>query len=333
MHLVQLADHQNRAVAIVDGNALLPLSQYHSIYQLAVAAIDSDRTIPELLQSAGTKSALDYDEVYVGTSSWRLLPSFDHPLDFAHLTVTGTGLTHKASAENRAAMHQKETATVTDSMRMYQLGMDGGRPPQGGIGVQPEWFYKGDGSILKAHGDDLHVPSYADDGGEEPEIAGVYVISRDGHPYRVGLTVGNEFADHVMERKNYLYLAPSKLRECSLGPELWIDSEPFADIAGTVAIERQNAILWKANIYSGENNMCHSVANIEHHHFKYDLHRKPSDAHIHFFGADTFSFGENVCLQDGDVMEVSFPAFGRPLRNTLKVGSKGHHLISVRSLG
>lgn len=332
MHLVQLADHENRVVAIVDGNALLPLSQYRSIYLLAFAAIDKGRTIPELLQNAGTESALNYDEVYGGASSWRLLPSFDHPSDAAHLTVTGTGLTHKASAENRAAMHQKETVTVTDSMRMYQLGMDGGRPPQGSIGVQPEWFYKGDGSILKAHGDKLMVPPYADDGGEEPEIAGAYVISRDGQPYRVGLTIGNEFADHVMERKNYLYLAPSKLRECSLGPALWIDPEPFADVAGTVAIERQNAILWKANIYSGENNMCHSVANIEHHHFKYDLHRRPRDAHIHFFGADAFSFGENVRLQDGDVMEVSFPNFGRPLRNTLKIAKREQHPVSVRSL-
>lgn len=333
MHLVQLADHDNRFVAIVEGSTLLLLSQYRSIYQIAFAAINSDRTIPELLQKAGTESELDYDEVYGGASSWHLLPSFDHPSDPAHLTVTGTGLTHKASAENRAAMHQKETVTVTDSMRMYRLGLDGGRPPQGGIGVQPEWFYKGDGSILRAHGDDLHVPSYADDGGEEPEIAGVYIISRDGYPYRVGLTVGNEFADHVMERKNYLYLAPSKLRECSLGPELWVDPGLFADIAGTVAIERQNKIVWKTNIYSGENNMCHSIANIEHHHFKYDLHRKSGDAHIHFFGADAFSFGENVRLLDSDVMEISFPAFGRPLRNTLKIARNEQHPINVRSLG
>jgi hypothetical protein len=333
MHLVQLANQQDRLVAIVDGNTLHPLAEFSSIYQLAFVAIQRNRTIPELIRNAQKASVLSYDAICAGASPWRLLPSFDHPADPAHLTVSGTGLTHKASAENRAAMHKKETITVTDSMRMYKLGMEGGRPEQGNIGVQPEWFYKGDGSILKAHGDELLVPSYADDGGEEPEIAGVYVIGPDSQPYRVGFTAGNEFADHVMERKNYLYLAPSKLRSCAIGPELWIDCEPFKDIAGTVAIERGKKILWKADIFSGENNMCHSVANLEHHHFKYDLHRRPGDAHVHFFGADAFSFGDNVRLQDGDVMEISFPALGRPLRNSLKIASKEQKLVSVHRLG
>ncbi|HLH35944.1 MAG TPA: AraD1 family protein [Alloacidobacterium sp.] len=333
MHLVQLADQQDRLVAIVDGSVLHPIPEFPSIYQLAFAAIQQNRTIAELAQNAKTTSALSYDAVYEGTSPWRLLPSFDHPADPAHLTVSGTGLTHKASAENRAAMHKNETITVTDSMRMYQLGMGAGHPERGIIGVQPEWFYKGDGSILNAHGDDLLVPPYADDGGEEPEIAGAYIIGPDGQPYRVGFTVGNEFADHVMERKNYLYLAPSKLRSCAIGPELWIDCEPFGNIPGTVAIEREKKILWKADIFSGEDNMCHSVANLEHHHFKYELHRRPGDAHVHFFGADAFSFGDDIRLQDGDVMEINFPALGRPLRNRLKVATEKQQLVSIRSLG
>jgi hypothetical protein len=333
MHLVQVTNQQERLVAIVDGNNLHPLSEFPSIYQLAFTAIQQNRTIPDLVQNAKSASPLSYDAVYEGASPWRLLPSFDHPTDPAHLTVSGTGLTHKASAENRAAMHKNETIAVTDSMRMYQLGMEAGRPEQGCIGIQPEWFYKGDGSILKTHGEELLVPSYADDGGEEPEIAGVYIIGTDGQPYRVGFTVGNEFADHVMERKNYLYLAPSKLRSCAIGPELWIDCEPFENIPGTVAIEREKQILWKADIFSGENNMCHSVANLEHHHFKYDLHRRPGYAHVHFFGADAFSFGEDIRLQDGDVMEISFPVLGRPLRNRLKAATEEQQLVSVHRLG
>jgi hypothetical protein len=63
--------------------------------------------------------------------------------------------------------------------------------------------------------------------------------------------------------------------------------------------------------------MCHSLANIEHHHFKYESHRRPGDLHIHFFGADAFSFGDGVRLQDGDVMQVRFAGFGRALRNPL----------------
>ncbi len=75
-------------------------------------------------------------------------------------------------------------------------------PRPGRIGVQPEWFYKGTGTILRAHGESLSVPSFADDGGEEPEIAGIYVIDDDGNPRRVGFTMGNEVADQVMEKKN-----------------------------------------------------------------------------------------------------------------------------------
>jgi len=48
----------------------------------------------------------------------------------------------------------------TDSMRMYQWGVDGGRPEAGEIGVSPEWFYKGTGAVLRAHGDPLEVPPH-----------------------------------------------------------------------------------------------------------------------------------------------------------------------------
>ena len=196
--------------------------------------------------------------------------------------MSGTGLTHKASAENRAAMHKETNAALTDSAKMYQLGLEGGQPSKDQIGIQPEWFYKGDGSVLRGHGDELETPPYAWDGGEEPEIAGAYVISRMGVPFRVGLMVGNEFSDHKMEKKNYLYLAPSKLRNCSVGPELTIGELSFDDVPGTVSIERDGAILWTKQIWTGQKNMCHSVANLEHHHFKYEAHRRPGDAHIHF---------------------------------------------------
>ena len=48
------------------------------------------------------------------------------------------------------------------------------------------------------------------------------------------------------------------------------------------------------------------------------LVRNP-DGDIHFFGADAFSFGAGITLQDGDVMVVAFQGFGRPLRNPLKL--------------
>ncbi len=89
--------------------------------------------------------------------------------------VSGTGLTHHSSALNRNVMHQTEAGTLTDSMKVYQWGIEGGKPGEGKIGIQPEWFYKGTGSVLKAHGEALLVPNFGNDGGEEPEIAGMYI--------------------------------------------------------------------------------------------------------------------------------------------------------------
>lgn len=333
VHLVQIVNHDRRAVAMVEGERLHVLDGCATVYALALSAIRSGKSLTERVSDAARSSILDYAALYEGRTEWRLLAPIDHPEDPARVTVSGTGLTHKVSAENRAAMHGESTAKRTDSMRMYQMGKEGGHPPAGTIGVQPEWFYKGNGSILRACMEELVVPAYAEDGGEEPEIAGLYVIADNGQPYRIGFTLGNEFSDHVMEEKNYLYLAPSKLRNCSLGPELIVGgSEVFADISGSVAIEREKAVLWKHDIYSGEANMCHSLANLEHHLFKYETHRRPGDVHIHFFGADAFSFGGKVSLRDGDVMEIRFPGFGMPLRNPIRFANKDQSAVVVRTM-
>lgn len=333
VHLVQIANRDRRAVAVAEGESLHVLDGYATVYDLALGAIRSGSSLTERVQGATRGDFLDYAAVYEGRTEWRLLLPIDHPEDLARITVSGTGLTHKVSAENRAAMHGGSAAKSTDSMRMYQMGKDGGCPAAGTIGVQPEWFYKGNGSILRAYMEELIVPAYAEDGGEEPEIAGIYLIADDGQPYRVGFTLGNEFSDHVMEQKNYLYLAPSKLRNCALGPELIVGgNEAFGNLSGSVAIERENSVLWKHDIYSGEANMCHSLANLEHHHFKYEMHRRPGDIHIHFYGADAFSFGGNVSLRDGDFMEVKFPDFGMPLRNPIRFAKKEQSAVQVRTI-
>jgi hypothetical protein len=150
-------------------------------------------------------------------------------------------------------------------------------------------------------------------------------------PWRIGFTQGNEFSDHEFEKRNYLYLAASKLRTCSIGPELVIAAD-FESVPGTVAIQRGGRALWSRSICSGENNMSHSVANLEHHHFKFEQHRRPGDLHIHFFGADAFSFGEGVRLEDGDVMEVQFQGFGRALRNPLRRSSETQRPVVVQEL-
>ena len=334
MRLVQITNGRERRVSMVDGETLrlIDARRCADVYSLAMKAAESGQGLRSLVYDAVGEERLEYAALYEGTSPWKLLPSFDHPADPARCMVSGTGLTHKASAENRAAMHKDAPTEVTDSMRMYQMGLEAGRPEAGAIGVQPEWFFKGNGFALRAHGEPLAIPSYGWDGGEEPEIAGVYVIGPNGQPYRVGLTVGNEFSDHRMERKNYLYLAPSKLRNCSIGPELTVGEVQFEDVPGTVVVYREREVLWRKEIWTGEKNMSHAVANLEHHHFKYEAHRRPGDAHVHFFGTDAFSFGEGVDLQAGDVMEVSFPQFGKALRNPLRIEKEAERLVGVKVL-
>jgi hypothetical protein len=78
--------------------------------------------------------------------------------------------------------------------------------------------------------------------------------------------------------------------------------------------------------------MCHSLANIEHHHFKFAAHRQPGDLHVHYFGACSLSFGAGIKLGDGDIMEISFAGFGRPLRNPLRLARHKNKLIKVKAL-
>lgn len=328
-NLVQLKNQDGRrAIAAVEGDDLAILAGPATVHELALTAAAKAIRISTLLGQ--TVERVSYDAVCDGQSPWTLLPPLDHPDQPARCLVSGTGLTHKASALNRNAMHEKP-AQLTDSMRMFQWGLDGGRPAAGEIGTAPEWFYKGTAAILRAHGQPLDSPAFADDGGEEPEIAGLYVIDGDGQPRRVGFAQGNEFSDHAFEKRNYLYLAHSKLRTCSVGPELALDHD-FDDVPGRVAILRGGQVIWERAIRSGEKNMCHSLANMEHHHFKYPEHRQPGDVHVHFFGADAFSFGDGLQLQNGDVMEVSFFGFGRALRNPIRIETGGVRLFAAQAL-
>jgi hypothetical protein len=322
------------------------LQSCSTVYELAHLAIQLNQQLRSHIEQLDSGDRLEYDDVYAGRSDWKLLSPIDHP-EPSRCFVTGTGLTHKGSAENRQSMHvataSQQNPTIdpqspapnpqppTDSMKMFQIGLEGGRPAAGQIGAAPEWFYKGVGTILRAHNQPLSVPSHGLDGGEEAEIAGVYLIDADGTPHRIGLVQGNEFSDHVMESKNYLYLAPSKLRDCSLGPELVVEPT-FDDVSGQSTIERGEKVIWQAAQATGEQRMCHSVSNLEHHHFKHTEHRRPGDVHVHFFGADMFSFKDRLRLEDGDVMSIAFEGFGRPLRNPIRVDDSDEKLVVAKSL-
>src|SRR6185312_2316749 len=330
--LIQIKKGNTRRVALVQEPQLRLLGGCSSIYTLANSAIASGMKLSEAVRQRITQETLDYDEVYDQKSEWHILPAMDHPEDPGRCLISGTGLTHLGSARSRQNMHSATEEVLTDSMKIFRWGIEGGRPDPGKIGTAPEWFYKGNGMMLRAHGEPLDRPAYAEDGGEEGEVAGVYVIDPEGHPRRVGMTTGNEFSDHRFEKKNYLNLAGSKLRNCAIGPELVVDPE-FQSVAGKVMIERDGQILWSKEIRTGEAEMCHSLQNMEHHHFKFEGHRRPGDVHVHFFGADSLSFSDGVELADGDVMQVSFEGFGRPLRNRLRTAKANPTLVEIKSLG
>lgn len=129
-------------VALVEEPQLRLLNNFTSIYDLATKAIENGDALTSLVQENLSDISLEYDAVYEGNSEWKLLPAFDHPDDVSKLMLAGTGLTHKASAENRDKMHMaKAESELTDSMKIYLMGVEGGHPQKGKIGVQPEWFY------------------------------------------------------------------------------------------------------------------------------------------------------------------------------------------------
>jgi hypothetical protein len=316
MRLVQFeTGHGERRVGIVDGNAISALGAVASMRELARLAIAQGRTLEQQAVDALHGEQFDYRELL---AELRVLNPLDHE-DPAHVLVSGTGLTHFGSATARDQMHKKaqeQEAHMSDSMRIFKWGVEGGRPKPGALGVQPEWFYKGDGAIVVRPGMQLPAPSFADDAGEEPEIVGLYIIGANRTPFRLGFALGNEFSDHVMERKNVHYMAHSKLRYCSFGPELRTGALP-AHISGMSRIRRKGRVIWEKEFLSGEDNMCHSLDNLEYHHFKYNQFLRPGDIHIHFFGAATLSFADAVQTLDGDEFEIDAPEFGMPLINIL----------------
>jgi hypothetical protein len=336
MRLIQFLDAQGRPrVGRIDaaGATVAAVVGYSSTYELALAAISRGTTLANLVSSIACETEESYPALL---PSGRVLAPLTHP-DPAHCHVSGTGLTHLGSAATRNAMHleakspAQNAPPTTDSMRMFQWGVEGGRPAGNKPGAQPEWFYKGNGSMVVACGRPLVAPEFALDFGEEPEVVGLYVIAPDGSPVRLGFAIGNEFSDHVTERQNYLYLAHSKLRQCGVGPELRTGALP-EHLEGWSRIRRGGAVRWEKPFLTGEANMCHSFANLEYHHFKYAAHRTPGDVHLHFFGTATLSFADGIRVEPGDEFEIDLPALGAPLVNSLAVTPGGFALYAVQAL-
>lgn len=330
MRLVQFTNSlgERRVGAVAADGELRLTTREHTVYDLAQAAISSGISLDEVVSGQLGDEREDYDAI---VAERRILPPLDHP-EPARFLITGTGLTHLGSADARDRMHDLAhgpEAEMTDSMKIFRMGLDGGKPLEGEIGVQPEWFFKGVGTCVVPPEAPLPLPSFALAGGEEAEIVGLYLIGPDGTPWRLGFAIGNEFSDQVTEAQNYLYLAHSKLRACSFGPEMLVGTLP-QNVEGRIQILRDGASIWQGEFLSGEANMSHSIRNLEHYHFRYEMFRRPGDLHAYFFGAAILSCANGVTTTTGDVFEINVPVFGRALRNSMVASEPV--TVSVRQL-
>lgn len=322
-----LKDGRRAVAARIDDQAHL-VPGVETTRQLALAALEAGRGLEAEVKTRGAGISVD---LAAALDEGRLLLPLDHE-DPAHLHLTGTGLTHLGSASARDKMHASlDAGELTDSMKMFRMGLEGGKPEAGRIGAQPEWFWKGNGYNAVAPGQPLASPGFALDAGEEPEIAGLYMVAPDGRPVRLGFALANEFSDHVTERGNYLWLAHSKLRPASYGPEMRVGDLP-QNVEGTSSLIRGGKTIWEKPFLSGEANMSHSLANLEHHHFKYGLFRRPGDVHVHFFGTATLSFADGISTEAGDTFCIDSPDFGLPLRNPLAVEAADTVPLAVLAL-
>ena len=335
---------QGRRVGVIQQDRVLDVTSVRPSWKRVVDVFRDglqigqrlDEQLDQVLSQAGI-ATLNYGEL-LSAAPPTDQPFLHPPLDEGEprrVLITGTGLTHLGSMQSRDEMHasaDQAEETLTDSKRMFQMGLKGGRPEAGKRGVAPEWFYKGNGYNLRGHRWTLEVPAFALDGGEEAELVGCYVIDAQGQPHRLGFALGNEWSDHETERINYLYLAPSKLRQCAVGPELVTDFD-FQELRLTCTVRRGGETIYDSGeLYSGERHMSHSLANCEDHHFKYPQHRQPGDIHLHFFGTSKLSFGAREWkYATGDEIEISAPDLCASLVNSINAVAPDQTPTQVKS--
>jgi len=336
MRIVQFEIPQKgRRVGVVDGDAVRDVTavkpEWKRVVDVAEEAIGSGCTLAEALAPAASggaaASGLSYQRLLAaepGESGPFLHPPFDHA-DPRRVLVSGTGLTHLGSMQSRDHMHApaaEPEEAKSDSKKMFELGLAGGKPEAGQRGVAPEWFYKGDGTILRGPRHPLELPEFALDGGEEAEVVGLYLIDELQTPRRLGFALGNEWSDHATEKINYLYLAPSKLRQCAIGPEL-VTGFAFESLELRCTVERGGKIIYDSGpLMTGEQHMSHSLANLEDHHFKFAQHRQPGSLHVHFFGTSKLSHTtRDWRFADGDEIRIAAEGFSAPLVNRVRTAS------------
>ena len=315
MYLIQFKDLDGQLkIGVTEAGLVHPLKTSQDLYGLSLMAIAHKSSLVDILSSLDRQVPIDYLALL---SSGRILPPIPH-IDPLHILISGTGLTHTNSVLMRKDMHQTR---LTEAQNIFHNGLSDGKPDVGQLGAMPEWFFKGFGCQIKTSNQQLIIPQYVLEGGEEAELVVIYIIGYDGSPYRLGFTLGNEFSDHKLEKKNHYYLARSKLCECSIGTDLFLGDMPDRTL-GTIRIQRNGMDIWNKRYETGSEKIIYSLENIEKHFFKYDMFCVPGQVHVFFLGADTISFKDDVQLKNGDKIIIDSDFFPNPLINYVKQESE-----------
>ncbi len=136
-------------------------------------------------------------------------------------------------------------------MRMFRMGLEGGKPTDGEIGVQPEWFYKGDGSCLVGPGEPADLARLRAGRGRGAG-ARRHLSDRPGRHAVPSRLLPVERVLRPRDRARQLPVARhSKLRQASLGPELLVGALPD-HVEGTSRIRRDDELVFDKPFLSGE---------------------------------------------------------------------------------
>ena len=299
MRLAQIVDengqararrHRARRSAARQGRA-------HDATSSPNQAIEAGAPLRKMIADRGVGKPVD---LAARLKEKRVLNPIDHK-DPAHVYVTGTGLTHLGSAEGRDKMHKNlaDPETLTDSMKMFKMGLEGGKPKARRDG-------RAAGMVLQGRRLD------AGGAGRRSRLAGLRARRRRRAGDRRRLChrarTARRCASASRSATNSPTTSPSgrttsisPIPSCapsSFGPELLLGDLP-ADVQGASRIRRGKEVLWEKPFLSGEQNMSHTIANLEAHHFKYALFRRPGDVHVHFFGTATLSFSDGFKTREG----------------------------------
>lgn len=102
------------------------------------------------------------------------------------------------------------------------------------------WFYKGNGSLLKTHGEALNIPYHALSIACEPGIVCIYMVDPFGKLRFVGFTLGNDVHDPLLGNLDSPDALQASLRDCAIAPAM-ILGEMHCRLSIDARIERQDA--------------------------------------------------------------------------------------------